>query len=281
MYCLYQARGLERIIGPLAFSAVYLFAGILGSIASAMRDEPAASAGASGAVFGIFGAFGTVLLLDRKSIEPDVFWAQVKSLGSFLGINLALGLAVPMIDMLAHIGGLLGGAVSMLILSIGRRRIGLGLGAAGLVALTFGVAAVAVATIPAPVDPMAIFQEMSEVEAAAIGRYNAAAERVQKDELEPEAMGALIVQEILPSWRATRAKLESPSSLPERFRPSIHAAARYFAARQEAFELVARMSTRKTQAEADDDVLLLPAVEANVQQASEALSAELSKLADD
>jgi rhomboid protease GluP len=51
----YVGRLVERLLGPLAFSAAYLLAGLAGSIASLAVHPATVSVGASGAIFGLFG----------------------------------------------------------------------------------------------------------------------------------------------------------------------------------------------------------------------------------
>ena len=68
----------------------------------AMPDIP--SVGASGALFGIFAAYFALHAkfhcFPKRMINNLYFW---------LGINIALGLAMPRINMSAHIGGFLSG----------------------------------------------------------------------------------------------------------------------------------------------------------------------------
>jgi membrane associated rhomboid family serine protease len=132
---------LEQRIGSGRYLLIYLVSGLAGSAGALVVSPTNPTVGASGAIFGILGAG---LVLERQ--RDYVFG------GSALGVivaNLVLTFAFSgNISVGGHIGGLIGGAASMLALSrFGRGhavygRAGL-LGIAGIVAV--GVISVAVA----------------------------------------------------------------------------------------------------------------------------------------
>jgi membrane associated rhomboid family serine protease len=94
-------RVLERDLGSLRFLAVYLLAGLAGSVATYLFASPEVwSAGASGSIYGLFGA----LILVNRHLSRD-------NTGIFvlLALNLALTFVVPSISITGHLGGLVGG----------------------------------------------------------------------------------------------------------------------------------------------------------------------------
>ncbi|MSV43996.1 MAG: rhomboid family intramembrane serine protease [Actinobacteria bacterium] len=94
---------LENILGHVRFAALYLVAGLGGSVASFWFSSPnGVSVGASGAVFGLMGAYVVV----GKALRTDI--SQVVGL---IAINVVLGFVIPSTDWRAHLGGLLTGAV--------------------------------------------------------------------------------------------------------------------------------------------------------------------------
>ena len=99
----------ERLYGRARFLVVYLLAGLWGSLFSFALGK-GISAGASGAIFGLFGALIAYFVRHR-----DMFGAfgrqRLFSLLGVVGVNLFLGFSNPGIDNLAHLGGLLSGAV--------------------------------------------------------------------------------------------------------------------------------------------------------------------------
>jgi rhomboid protease GluP len=97
----------ERLFGGRRMLAVYLLAGVGGSVAS-LALTPAASIGASGAIFGLLGALAAFLALHRRDLGT-AGRLQLRQLALVALLNLGLGLT-PGIDNAAHLGGLLTGA---------------------------------------------------------------------------------------------------------------------------------------------------------------------------
>jgi len=96
-------RDMERILGPVRFTAVYLV-GLLGGSVNVLLFASANSqtAGASGAVFALMG--GLLVLVYRLKVNPS----QVIGM---IAINLVISVAIPGISLLGHVGGLVTGAL--------------------------------------------------------------------------------------------------------------------------------------------------------------------------
>ena len=106
----------ERTYGHLRFAAIYVVAGLAGSVLSFAMNSIAIGAGASGAIFGVLGAVGAFFLVQRKTMgAPAKF--NLALVAVIAGIGLAHGLATPRVDNWAHLGGLIGGAAMGLALS--------------------------------------------------------------------------------------------------------------------------------------------------------------------
>ncbi|MCM8530223.1 MAG: rhomboid family intramembrane serine protease [Lentisphaeraceae bacterium] len=131
MFCLYYAGQIvERVFGNASFALLYLTSGIGGSLASLFwLGGGFVGGGASGAVFGVLGALGAVLVLQRKQLPTGIFKPLKKITLVFVIGNLAAGTLlpylgtlfkteIPNIDNSAHIGGLLCGFLSGLILFV-------------------------------------------------------------------------------------------------------------------------------------------------------------------
>jgi rhomboid protease GluP len=96
----------ERVYGSARFLTIYLLAGLYGSLVS-FALGPNLSAGASGAIFGLLGVMVAYFRRHRETFgERGLF-----SLLGVAGFNLVLGFTVPGIDNLAHLGGLVSGAI--------------------------------------------------------------------------------------------------------------------------------------------------------------------------
>jgi membrane associated rhomboid family serine protease len=133
-------RPLELLLGRGRFLAVYFLSILAGSAGALLVTPTGATIGASGAVFGILGAG---LVLERNRI--DVFGGSALLVVLF---NLGLSFTLNYVSIGGHIGGLVGGALTVLALSRwGRGHAVYGrvdvLAVAGLVAIAVGSIAIA------------------------------------------------------------------------------------------------------------------------------------------
>ncbi|QEO14501.1 rhomboid family intramembrane serine protease [Agromyces intestinalis] len=120
---------LEGLLGRWRFLALYLIAGLGGSVGVVWLAEPSTQVvGASGAIFGLMGAF---LVIQRR------LGGNTTQLFVLLGINLVIGF-VPgwNIAWQAHLGGLVVGAIVGLIYFETRKRHQIGLQVGLLAGLT-------------------------------------------------------------------------------------------------------------------------------------------------
>jgi membrane associated rhomboid family serine protease len=133
-------RPLEAMLGRGRFLAIYFLSVLAGSAGALLVSPDIATIGASGAVFGILGAG---LVLERNRI--NVFGGSALFV---VLLNLAFTFAVGYVSIGGHVGGLMGGALTVLVLS----RFGKGhavygrfdlTSAAGLAAIVVGTLAIA------------------------------------------------------------------------------------------------------------------------------------------
>ena len=110
MWCFWDIGCLaERVYGRWRFLVIYLLTGLASSVASLAIHPTTISVGASGAIFGVVGALVFPFYRKRLQLPPPVMKAMMRSLLTFIVINLAIGSVVPVIDNAAHVGGLLAG----------------------------------------------------------------------------------------------------------------------------------------------------------------------------
>ncbi|HET9698395.1 MAG TPA: rhomboid family intramembrane serine protease, partial [Terriglobales bacterium] len=110
MYCFWDfGRIAERVYGRDRLSSIYLTTGLASSVASLLIHPLTVSVGASGAIFGVAGALVFPFYRKRLQLPAPVMKSMLRSLGSFILINLVIGTAIPVIDNSAHVGGLLTG----------------------------------------------------------------------------------------------------------------------------------------------------------------------------
>ncbi|MBM3933712.1 MAG: rhomboid family intramembrane serine protease [SAR202 cluster bacterium] len=98
----------ERSFGSARYLAIYVLAGLFGSVLSYNLNDLSVGAGASGALFGIMGAFAAFFVMQRKTFGA-VAQRSLTGIAVLAVINFAFGLSTPGIDNWAHLGGLAGG----------------------------------------------------------------------------------------------------------------------------------------------------------------------------
>jgi rhomboid protease GluP len=99
----------EALYGRVQFIALYLFAGLSGSICSLFVHPSVNSAGASGAIFGVFGGLLAFMVRKNMEVPKSIMLAHRNSVLIFIFYNLVIGASHPGIDNSAHMGGLAGG----------------------------------------------------------------------------------------------------------------------------------------------------------------------------
>jgi len=166
MWVLWQVgRVLERLVGTGRFLLMYVVSGLFG-FALSVTLQPGLTAGASGAIFGITGALLAIAAVARHRTLGRFL---VSSLVPFVIATFAMGFLLPMVNNVAHFGGLLMGFVLGYGLAAGdtalgslgddgvishttstRRRV---LGTSALVASLVGFAVVTVAALEPRFSP--------------------------------------------------------------------------------------------------------------------------------
>ena len=235
-------RHVERMFGRAGYLAIYVFAGLVGSLASAMAGK-AVSAGASGAIFGVFGAFGAFLVLHRDRLDKDTLSKQARGLLIFLAFNVWFGLQAKGIDMRAHIGGLVAGFAAGLVVGSERNRL-----VKAIVIGVVGSAAVLVASqfVPRPAELVVLgstkdaLDRFARLEAKALDRYN---QLVATDTADTVLLAA-IETEILPTWREAKQAASEVGNVPGELAKNLKA---YVDTRERAFVEIAEGLRAKDQ----------------------------------
>ncbi|HET9696021.1 MAG TPA: rhomboid family intramembrane serine protease [Terriglobales bacterium] len=99
----------EALYGRIAYLSTYLFAGIVGSLATLLWNPLSVSAGASGALFGISGALIATLYVGKLPLPRRVIRPVLLTLVLWAAFDLAYGFVKPGVDNAAHIGGFFAG----------------------------------------------------------------------------------------------------------------------------------------------------------------------------
>jgi rhomboid protease GluP len=107
----------ERLYGPLRYLAIYLAAGVGGSVVAVVTSPPnEISAGASGAIMGLLGAMLAGSWRNRRITGAAAGRQLFSGLAIVLVLNLVIGFTIPGISNAAHLGGAATGAVLALLI---------------------------------------------------------------------------------------------------------------------------------------------------------------------
>ncbi len=122
----FVGANVEYDLGHFSYLLLYFISGIIGNIASVFMDVHSmtfsSSIGASGAVFGVVGAVIIIVFSGRKNLKQKGSTLMGR-LAFMVFFSIYSGFAAEDINNAAHIGGLLGGAVfTLLITLIGRKQ---------------------------------------------------------------------------------------------------------------------------------------------------------------
>ena len=188
MWCLFTIGPLiERLFGNVVTAVLYLAAGVGGAIASMAALPGRVSVGASGAIFGLLGALLAFLLINRRSVPATVLSPLRSSALSFVVFNTLFAAAVPNIDQWAHMGGLVTGFLSGLLLIrpwpvirsrwLTLRRLTLGLALAGAV---LGAGFATVRWTERTLPPLARLDDFMDQAAPAIDEFNAVSQALPR-----------------------------------------------------------------------------------------------------
>jgi membrane associated rhomboid family serine protease len=131
----FLGRLLEPAIGAPRLLAIYLVSLLAGAFGALLLDPNQITVGASGAIFGLMAA--AFVIARRRGME-----ALAGEIGMLVAINLLITFTIPNISIGGHLGGLVGGALAALAVTVGeRQRDGQGLALEGV-----GLAVVAIAS---------------------------------------------------------------------------------------------------------------------------------------
>ena len=117
MYALYVAGPqVERYYGRLKYLFIYILGGLMGSVFSCVfMDSNTYGIGASGAIFALFGSITYFTYYYRATLQ-NLLRSQIVPV---ILVNIVLGFMIPGVDVMAHIGGLIGGVLVSMWIGIG------------------------------------------------------------------------------------------------------------------------------------------------------------------
>jgi membrane associated rhomboid family serine protease len=242
--CLWQiGLILERVVGRVAFTTVYVASGAAAGIIglSASGD---ASIGASGAVLGIYGLLLVTSIwcaIDRSSlaIPLDVAKQLAPVAAIFVLYKLMTTGLWSMPSLAAVVCGLIGGIIVARDLDSPTPQLRRLATAMGAIVTVVGLYAVAVMHPPAneTVDIRPEIDRVIAVEARTVDLYEKEVERFRKGRITALALAAVIEKTIVPELRAVAGRLGTLKDVPPEDQPVVAAAQQFLKLRDESWQL--------------------------------------------
>ena len=233
---------LERLVGPLAFGAVYFAAGLVASVVSLFGSAITISVGASGAIFGLYGLLiATYLwgLLNRSvlTIPLSALRALAPSAAVFILFS-AMTQALQSTPETASLGiGLVSGLVFAR--GVGERKPPARRVAVAAVA-TVVIALAAAVPLRGVIDVRPEIERVVAVEARTAGVYEGAVEKFRNGVVTAEELVKLIEGTIVPELRAAHDRLKAIAGVPKEHQALIAYAEEYLRLRDESWRLRAQ-----------------------------------------
>jgi rhomboid family protein len=230
---------LERLVGPLAFSAAYLSSGVLASVLSLALHPLDVSGGASGAVFGIYGLFVASMIWSRRSDSTVVIpLATLKKISPAAAVFIVYNMVGGGLDIAAELAALLVGLVYGAVLARGvgdrkpaARRVG------GAVAAAMVIAAVSVVPLRGLDDVRPEVDRLITIEDRTASAYESGLGRFRKRRMSAAELAQLVDQAIIPELQLADARLRALDRVPPEHRALMAAADKYLQLREESWRV--------------------------------------------
>lgn len=228
----------ERAVGPIAFTAVYLAAGILANVISLWTTSSMhVGVGASGALFGMYGlalASAGWALLSRPAtpIPPTT----LKWIGAGAAIFFLYNLNTAMLGTMSELAALTTGVVAGLLMARGiahdkpaMRR------AVPVMAVAVLIAFVGMVPVRGVADVRPEIARVIAAEEKTAEAYDKAVAKFRRGWISNEALVEVIDRTIEPELQAVRTRLNAVRGVPPEHMPLVHAAEQYFELREQSW----------------------------------------------
>ncbi|HMK73831.1 MAG TPA: rhomboid family intramembrane serine protease, partial [Myxococcaceae bacterium] len=241
MFVLWQAGAVvERLYGHARFAALYLAAGVCGSVVSLIAHSRGVGAGASGAVFGVYGALGAFLLRERGAIPGKVLSRLTNVAIGFVVYNILFSLTSRSIDLAAHVGGLLGGAAAGAWLARPLAdRSAAPLRPIAVVALAVALVAAVPSVLPKPPDFGATVNGFLTEGRPIVQTAHELRTQASEGKLSDAEFAGRLEERVIEPWRNARARLSAPNRWTPEEQETIDLFLRYATAQEKAWTALA------------------------------------------
>ena len=229
---------LERVVGRLAFAAVFLASGIVASLISLWTSPTVAvTFGASGALLGVYGLLvATVVCGYLRSPRMPVSLHVLKRVAAGAVICVSYMLLTDHLPTSAELAALTTGLVAGLIVVPGVARAKPAVPRAAVVTFaTFVLAVVPHVSVEGVIDARPELAQTVAVEERLAAEYANAVREFTRGRISAHTLAQLIDRAILPPIEAQRTRIETLRRIPQEQAAQVVAARQYFTWREESW----------------------------------------------
>ena len=242
---------LERLVGPLAFAAVYFAAGIFSSVAHLYASPVTVTVGASGAIFGTYALLLASWTWRLGRPGPGTIPAAVaKGLAPAAAVFVLYNLATDAVLSEAELSGFIVGFAAGLVVArpVGDRKPSV----RGIAAATTAIVAIAVVmAVPlrGMTDATSELEHVVTVEERTATTYQEAANRFRNGWITADALAEVIDSAVLPELTEARTRVESLDKVPMEQQTLVAACKEYLRLRDEGWRIRAAALKRASMAQ--------------------------------
>ena len=229
---------LERTVGRLAFAAVFLASGIVGSLVS-LWTSPATAVtfGGSAALLGLYGLLvATVVCGYLRSPRLPVSRHALRRVALGAAVSVGYMLLTAYLPTSAELAGMATGLVAGLVVVPGVARAKPAVPRAAVVAFaTFVLAVASAASVKGVVDARPELARTAAIERRISAEYARAAGEFTRGRIAAQKLAQMIDRAILPDLQAQRTRIDTLGRVPREQATQVVAARQYITWREESW----------------------------------------------
>ena len=230
---------MERLVGYVTFSAVYLMAGFFSSVVSLWLRPMEVSAGPSGAIFGIYGFLAATSIWGaHRASGVSIPLATVRRFAAAAALFVVYNVFDPSLPFEAELAGFAAGFVAGLVLTgdVGERtpaprRV------AAAVAATFSIAAAFAIPLHGLMDVRPEIEWIVRLETGTAARYQSAVEGFRQGVISAKELADVIERNIVPELKRAEARFAALRRVPQEHRTLVARAQEFLRLRDESWRL--------------------------------------------
>jgi membrane associated rhomboid family serine protease len=230
---------LERLVGPLAFAAVYVAAGVSSSALGLIGSPFGVSVGASGAIFGLYGLLlAAVMRSVFHGSTPKVPLALARCLAPAAAVFTAYSLVTSAIASGPELSALLVGWLSGLFVARDiEERPAPAIRIAPILVAAFAMVIVTVRPLSGMTDVTPEIHRLVIAEQEMAARYRTAIDQFTSGRINAQELAAVIDHDITPALQASQVRVASLERVPDEQKPLLVAAEQYLQLRDESWRI--------------------------------------------